>query len=308
MITQDVPWRVVRDQLPVRPAAVRRVTSVARETLEVLERDLPPVDVIVGLGGGMAIDSAKYVAWRRSLPLVAVPSIVSVDAPFCRAIGVREGWIVEYVGDKMPDRMLVDYALIQGAPPALNRGGICDVLSIWTALEDWRVAHEDTGEPFDAEVARQSRAILNRLMAARAEVYAVSEAGIRAIVEGYLAEVDLCEQWGNARPEEGAEHFFAYALEYVTRRPYLHSAVVSLGVVLMTLLQARPVRDVVQFIDDCGVEWRPAQTGIPLPAVRETLIQLEGFVVDHDYCYSIINRTALTPARVDALLAELRGL
>ena len=47
----------------------------------------------------MALDHAKFTAWQLKLPLVLVPSILSVDAAFTRAVGVREDQRVCYVGD-----------------------------------------------------------------------------------------------------------------------------------------------------------------------------------------------------------------
>ena len=53
---------------------------------------------VVGLGGGTALDTAKYVAWRTGRPLVQVPTITSVDAGFTDAIGIRDLGKVRYVG------------------------------------------------------------------------------------------------------------------------------------------------------------------------------------------------------------------
>jgi glycerol dehydrogenase-like iron-containing ADH family enzyme len=57
--------------------------------------------------------------------------------------------------------VIVDAALIRTAPAHLNRGGVGDILSIHTALYDWRLAHARTGEPYDAAVAQQSAALLS---------------------------------------------------------------------------------------------------------------------------------------------------
>ncbi|HSY87093.1 MAG TPA: 3-dehydroquinate synthase, partial [Verrucomicrobiae bacterium] len=41
------------------------VKSVDEKILEAELAALPPVEAVVGLGGGMAIDTAKYFAWRK---------------------------------------------------------------------------------------------------------------------------------------------------------------------------------------------------------------------------------------------------
>ncbi len=39
------------------------------------------VDVLVGMGGGKTIDTAKIVADRANIPVIIIPTIASTDAP-----------------------------------------------------------------------------------------------------------------------------------------------------------------------------------------------------------------------------------
>ena len=43
---------------------------------------LPRAAAIIGLGGGQALDVAKFLAWTRRLPLFQVPTATTVNAPF----------------------------------------------------------------------------------------------------------------------------------------------------------------------------------------------------------------------------------
>ena len=122
------------------------------------------------------------------------------------------------------------------------------------------------------------------------EIYNVTEDGIRFLVEGHLEEVRLCEKYGNPRPEEGSEHFFAYNLEYRMCRPFLHGTIVSLGVVLMTILQERDPREIIDFLDGVGVLWKPENAGLRDEDVVGVIETLYNYCTNEKFYYTVVNR------------------
>jgi len=78
--------------------------------------------VIVGLGGGKTLDSAKAVADECKLPVAIAPTIASTDAP-CSALSViysDEGTFESYrFYNKNPDLVLVDTKVCAQAPVRL---------------------------------------------------------------------------------------------------------------------------------------------------------------------------------------------
>lgn len=288
--TQKVPWERYGGRFAKAPVRTVMIEEVGLESLDALLKAPVDCDTVVAFGGGLAIDAAKYVAWKTGRRFIAIPTVVSADVSVCRAIAIRNDWRVRYVGDKMPDQLIIDFDVIQSAPPHLNRGGVCDILSCCTALTDWEIAHADTGEPIDQQTLEQTRDLLQRLFAHQEEICHVTEEGIRFLVEGYLEEVRLCEEYGSPRPEEGSEHFFAYNLEYRMRRPFLHGSIVSLGVVLMTILQGRDPREVVDFLEGAGVLWRPREVGLTDEDVVQTVATLYDYCVNEEFYYTVVNK------------------
>ena len=303
LVTQAGPLAALPVGLAGRAAAILEVDSLARTDLEALvERVSPGVSTVVGLGGGMALDAAKWVAWRRRLTLVLAPSIVSVDASVTNTVAVRDGGSIVYEGFVVADRILVDTDIVERAPARLNRAGVGDLLSIHTGLLDWRLGAAAGRIAFDDSIASASAAVLDRTEALAPEIATVSEAGIGGLVTMYAEVNALCLRAGHSGPEEGSEHYLGYRLEEVTGRSFVHGELVGLGTVLMATLQgndpARPVR----ILDACGVEWRPEQQQLAREQIVEALVGLPAFVRTHALPWSIADEADLSRGAAERLL------
>jgi glycerol-1-phosphate dehydrogenase [NAD(P)+] len=264
---------------------VEFVDSTARDEISRRFDDIE-ASVVYGIGGGQAIDIAKYVGARRQCRVVAVPTIISVDAFLVDATALRDGGRVVYVPTKKPDELIIEPEIILSAPPRMNSAGWGDVLSIITAVWDWRAAHEDTGERFDEGIARAALGLTEQVT--RVD----NEQALDKLLGALRAEVELCERWGNARPEEGSEHFFVYTLEnhLPQGRKFLHGELVGLGICLMSQWQGQDVEGITRLMDRAGLMWRPSDIGVPEGAVSRTLEELPARAPEFGYPYTVINR------------------
>ncbi len=134
VMTQPIPWGLVKDRIGGNPVSTNMISSLDYEALESLVRDVLPVDYVIGIGGGVSIDAAKYFAWRRKCPAIFAPTIVSVDVYATPMAGVRRSERVAYEGDVTPERLVIDFKAIQSAPKKLNSAGCGDVFSCKTGL------------------------------------------------------------------------------------------------------------------------------------------------------------------------------
>lgn len=91
-------------------------------------------DVLVGVGGGKTIDTAKIAADRAGMPVIVVPTIASTDAPTsgCAVIYTADGVFVSVCYQRMnPAAVLVDLGVIAAAPTRFLVAGMGDALSTW---------------------------------------------------------------------------------------------------------------------------------------------------------------------------------
>ena len=108
-------------------------------------------EVIVGAGGGKALDTAKAVREDLGMAMVSMPTIASTDAPTSSlsVIYSEGGEFEEYwFHESHPDLVFVDTEVIAGAPTRLFRSGIADAMATWFEGE---AVHRAGGENFFGE-------------------------------------------------------------------------------------------------------------------------------------------------------------
>lgn len=92
------------------------------------------VDVLVGIGGGKTIDTAKIAADRAGIPVIVVPTVASTDAPCsgCAVLYTGQGvFDTVYYQKSNPAAVLVDTNIIAAAPVRFLVSGMGDALATW---------------------------------------------------------------------------------------------------------------------------------------------------------------------------------
>jgi len=306
VLTMEVPWSLVKDRIGGRPKSVEMVTGLEHDYLDGLVAKSPKVDTVVGIGGGVATDAAKYFAWKRKCSLVLVPTIVSVNAYATPAAAVREpNGVVNYTGSVSPERVVIDYRAIQSAPKRLNTAGTGDIYSCRTALFDWKLAHEKTGESYDEEIAAGSQRIIDRLTAKPEEIKNVTENGIRTLVELHIETNRLQVLAGKPRPEEGSEHVFFYNLEALTGRGFVHGEVVGTGIFVSTHFQSNQEDHVASVMDSIGLMFRPRDYGVNHDEFVETVLGMRRYAEEKKLPFSVLHTVNISRDDAESLWRKL---
>src|SRR6056297_519503 len=220
--------------------------------------EVKEAQVILGIGGGKAIDTAKAIAFYLEIPVIIVPTIASTDAP-CSAISVlytENGIFEECLAlGANPAVVLMDTDIIAGAPVRLLVSGMGEALATYFEAKAASRANAKTmaGEsPTEAAVTLAElcyeRLLSDGLKAKLAAESKVSNAALEIIVEAntYLSGIGF-ESGGLA-----AAHAIHNGLTVLEEcHDFYHGEKVAFGTIAQLALENAPLEEIAEVIHFC---------------------------------------------------------
>ncbi|WP_028534176.1 glycerol dehydrogenase [Paludibacterium yongneupense] len=229
-------------------------------------------DVIVGIGGGKSLDTAKAVAAALGVRVAIVPTLASTDAP-CSALAViysAHGEFKRYlVTPRNPDLVLVDTQIVANAPVRFLVSGMGDAMATWFEAEDCRVrgAGNMTARPGPMSAYGLARLCYDTLLEygqlarTACELHVVTPALERVVEANTLLSGLGFESGGLAAAH--AIHNGLTALEQT--HAYWHGEKVAFGTLAMLMLTDREpalIATVYDFCESIGLPTTLAQIGL----------------------------------------------
>jgi glycerol-1-phosphate dehydrogenase [NAD(P)+] len=281
----------------VEPVAWVEVAENDLESTARVFADLPKgATAVVGVGGGKALDVAKYVAFLGRLPYYAVPTSLSNDG-FCSpqsSLTIRGKR--RSLPAALPFGVVVDTAVCRDAPRVLTLSGVGDLVAKFTAVRDWKLAFHATGEPVDDFAALLSDGSIHSYLSRSA----LDLEGIRLLATSLMLNGIAMEICGSSRPASGSEHLISHALDASSARPRLHGLQVGVASYLVSLLQGENTEQIAALFDATGfwdvIAGDPFSRSEWLAAVRAAPSIKEGF-------YTVLSSRDVLP-EVEQLLAH----
>jgi glycerol dehydrogenase len=242
-------------------AEIARVADIGRSHI---------VDVIVGTGGGKAIDTARAVAGRLDLPLVTLPtSAATCSAASTVTVLYENGNRTDTVHGKAAELVLVDSAIVAAAPSRLLAAGMGDTLAKWY---EGKPTYDQTPDPspsLQAALAISTQVketIFDYGLEAKQDVDAGKNSpAVEKMVEANILMAGIIGGIGGAKFRVALAHGLLYGMTVVPQiHHHLHGEVVSYGLVVQTCLEKNEeeLERLIPFFSKLGLPLTLGELGI----------------------------------------------
>ncbi|MEA5574816.1 iron-containing alcohol dehydrogenase family protein [Anabaena sp. UHCC 0451] len=229
-------------------------------------------DVIIGVGGGKALDTAKLVAHQLQLPVVTIPTSAATCAAWTALSNVysESGAFLYDVGLlRCPDLLILDYDLIKTAPQRTLVAGIGDAIAKWYEASVSSGHLQDTLIIAAVQQARVLRDILFQKSAA-----ALQSPGSeiwQEVVDATVLLAGVIGGLGGAQCRTVAAHAVHNGLTHISGHGSIHGEKVAYGILvqlrLEEMLQGNQLADaarqqLLKFYAEIGLPQQLADLGL----------------------------------------------
>jgi glycerol-1-phosphate dehydrogenase [NAD(P)+] len=237
--------------------AVERVIETARAE---------EAGFLVGVGGGKPIDIAKMASDELELGFISVPTAASHDGIVSGRGSVPEGDNRHSVAAEPPLAVVADTEIIANAPWELTTAGCADIISNYTAVRDWQLAHRLQNVEYSEYAGALSQMTAEMLVDNADSIKQGLEESAWVVVKALVSSGVAMSIADSSRPASGAEHLFSHQLDRIAPDTALHGHQVGVGSILTEYLHTgetgrwRNIRDALSHIgapttaDELGVK------------------------------------------------------
>ncbi len=230
-------------------------------------------DVIIAVGGGRVIDTAKIASFNLDIQFMSVPTAASHDGIASSRASVSTDEGNSSLDAHPPVAVVADTGIIAGAPHRLLASGCADIISNYTAILDWELAHRLRGEPISEYAVALSRMTAEILVKDAHLIRPRSEESAWIVTKALVSSGVAMSIAGSSRPASGGEHKFGHALERLAPGTILHGEACGIGSIISMYLHGgdwKGIRDSLRMI---GAPVTPKEARLSDQIVAEALVR-----------------------------------
>ncbi len=273
--TEEVAGKTVRailesEGLKVETLKVETATMWDVRAVEEKIKDLKP-QVVLGVGGGTKIDVAKLSSARRKVPFISVPTTASHDgiaSPLSSIKGLEKPYSIIA---QAPIAIIADTNIILKAPYRLIASGCGDVIAKFTAVRDWKLAHDEVGEYYGDYAASLALMSAELVMRNAQKIKPGNVEGLRVLLEALISCGVAMSIAGSSRPCSGSEHLFSHAVDVIKPNNTMHGEKCGVGTIMMAHLHGLDWQRIRETLKSVGAPTNAEELGLTEEEVVKAL-------------------------------------
>ncbi len=235
-------------------------------------KELKP-QVVLGVGGGTKIDVAKLSSARQGIPFISVPTTASHDGISSPVVSLKGLGKPYSMMAQAPMAIIADTNVIIQADYRFMASGCADVVSKFTAIRDWKLAHEEKNEYY-GEYAASLALMSARLVRRNADIIKPGkEEGLRILLEALISCGVAMSIAGSSRPCSGSEHLFSHALDVATDNPAMHGEQCGVGSIMMAYLHKMDWKEIKGTLHAVGAPTTAMELEIKIESIVQALVR-----------------------------------
>ncbi|MCU0524203.1 MAG: iron-containing alcohol dehydrogenase family protein [Elainella sp. Prado103] len=196
-------------------------------------------DLVIGIGGGKALDAAKLVAHQTGLPVVTVPTSAATCAAWTALSNVysdQGAFLYDVALTTCPQLLLLDYALVQTAPSHTLVAGIGDAIAKWYEAS---VSSGHSDQTLIIAAVQQARVLRDLLLQKSAHALQAPGSSVwREVVDATVLMAGVIGGLGGAQCRTVAAHAVHNGLTHLLQsHGTLHGDKVAYGILVQLRLE-----------------------------------------------------------------------
>lgn len=236
-------------------------------------------DLIIGVGGGKALDAAKLLAYQCHLPVVTIPTSAATCAAWTALSNVyseQGAFLYDVSLENCPDLLLLDYDLIATAPAYTLIAGIGDAIAKWYEASVSSGNSEQTLIVSAVQQARVLRDILFQKSAAALQ--SPGSAVWKEVVDATVLLAGVIGGLGGAECRTVAAHAVHNGLTHLPVHSSIHGEKVAFGILVQLRLEemvqgnqlaATSRQQLLKFYTDIGLPQKLSDLGLENITLKE---------------------------------------
>jgi glycerol-1-phosphate dehydrogenase [NAD(P)+] len=236
------------------------------------EKAAAKMDFLIGVGGGRVIDTAKIVSYNLDRQFISIPTAASHDGIASARASVPTGEGHASLEAQPPIGIIADTGIIAAAPHRLLAAGCADVISNYTAILDWELAHRVKGEPMSEYAIALSKMTAEILVKNAHLIKPHQEQSAWFVIKALVSSGVAMSIAGSSRPASGGEHKFSHALDRLAPGKALHGESCGIGAIISMYLHGGDWRGIRSSLRSIGAPVTPADIDIDDAVAVEALL------------------------------------